>query len=132
VLGDGGELAATTVDPQRSTQVAVGACDSAVRTPSASTPMTPESVHERLLAELEWVQPICAAHGLTPDETLQLAAGLVLVRVEHTQPDEVFRAMELVGQAMTAVRRTRSAYDSRMQHLVRQVTGPRADPDSQS
>jgi hypothetical protein len=62
-------------------------------------------VYKALLAELQRVQPICATHGLTRDETLQLAAGCILIRVQRIQPDEVFRAMDLVDLAVAAVSR---------------------------
>jgi hypothetical protein len=68
--------------------------------------MTPESVHERLLAQLERAQPICAAHGLDRDQTLELVAGMVLVHLQRTQPDETLRAMDLVDLAVSAVRRS--------------------------
>ncbi|MGH8903514.1 MAG: hypothetical protein ACRDYA_18045 [Egibacteraceae bacterium] len=109
--------------------VAVGACDSAVRAPSAPIPMTPESVYKALLAELQRVQPICAQHGLNPEQTLELAAGLVLVQLQHTQPADVFRAMDLIDQAVAAIRHSRSIFDSRTQHLFRQDAAHQAGLD---
>lgn len=91
--------------------------------------MTPTSVHESLLAELRRVQPICAAHGLNRDETLQLAAGSVLVRLQRTQPAEEFRAMDLIDQAVAAVRRSWNLYDSRSQHLLHEGAGHHAGFD---
>lgn len=66
--------------------------------------MTPKSVHRALLAEFQRVQPICAAHGLSRDQTLELAAGLLLVQVQRTQPTEMFRAMDLIDHAVASVR----------------------------
>lgn len=82
--------------------------------------MTPESVHKALLAELQRVQPICVQQGLNPEQTLELAAGLVLVRLQRTQPADVFRAMALIDQAVAATRHSRNVFDSRAQHLLRQ------------